>query len=76
MIIYTDTKQSLLKDALLLELWLHEFASRDIDEYNRQLVGVYEISSRVFEREYAKYKKGIAIRKTIFRTTAIVVVLM
>lgn len=75
-IIYTDTKQSLLKDALLLELWLHEFASRDIDEYNRQLVGVYEISSRVFEREYAKYKKGIAIRKTIFRTTAIVVVLM
>lgn len=75
-IIYTDTKQSLLKDALLLELWLHEFASRDIDEYSRQLAGVYEMSSRVFEREYAKYKKGIAIRKTIFRTTAIVVVLM
>lgn len=75
-IIYTDTKQSLLKDALLLELWLHEFSSRDIDEYSRQLAGVYEMSSRVFEREYAKYKKGIAVRKTIFRTTAIVVVLM
>jgi len=34
------------------------------------------MSSRVFEREYAKYKKGIAVRKTIFRTTAIVVVLV
>ncbi len=73
---YIDTEQNLLIDALLLEWWLEEVAFGDIVEYSRQLAEVYEMSSRVFEREYAKYKKGIAVRKTIFRTTAIVVVLV
>lgn len=73
---YIDTEQNLLVDALLLESWLEEVAFGDIVEYTRQLSEVYEMSSRVFEREYTKYKKGIAVRRTIYRTTAIVVVLI